>query len=204
MINLRELITAFTISAILAVTVLGGVSCHLHVRKRIHPGQHQFPKFDDSSQHRSRSAGLPRLPSLTENCKDRPAARFSFALNDLRRQSGGFGDRMRGMVTTYYLALMSNSSFSVDWSTPYNLSDYFSVRSCVSRSGVKIGGQEDPLVPSRTGPEGASSSEMSGGDKIVRHDVNVYTYFTESLFTLDIGKNVDRIYRKITLRSLTR
>ena len=50
---------------------------------------------------------------------------------------GGFGDRVRGMVTAYYLALMTNSSFSVDWAKPYNLSDYFAVLSCVVQPGDK-------------------------------------------------------------------
>jgi hypothetical protein len=45
-------------------------------------------------------------------------------------QSGGFGDRLRGLVTTFYHALLSNSTFSVDWRTPYYLGKYFHLRNC--------------------------------------------------------------------------
>jgi hypothetical protein len=44
--------------------------------------------------------------------------------------SGGFGDRIRGMVTAFYQALMTDSLFSVDWRTPYELDKFFKQSNC--------------------------------------------------------------------------
>jgi hypothetical protein len=39
--------------------------------------------------------------------------------------AGGFGDRMMGMVTTFYLALLTGGAFAVNWTSPYDLHTYF-------------------------------------------------------------------------------
>jgi len=104
----------------------------------------------------------------------------SFGLSETG-PSGGFGDRLRGMVTVYYLALMTNASFAVNWTRPYNLNDYFSVPSCdVSRSNV----DHSSNAPSAAALQEAHLHKSA----IVRNDVSNYTYFTKSLFLHDIGK----------------
>lgn len=175
-------------SVIVAFTEHGGVFCRRHGDGRTHPLQLQSQKSDESSQHQSR-IGKAQLPSFTRNCKER-ATTFSFGLMETGWESGGFGDRLRGMVTTYYLAIMTNSSFSVNWAKPYNLNDYFLVPSCVTHSGTKQRGQTDGSTKT-IGLVEASSSKMSQRDKIVRVDLNSYSYFTKSLFSADIGKDVD-------------
>ena len=175
---------AFSTFFFLAFYEHGGVFCRRHGHRRTRPKQRQSQKFDELSLITHHA----RLPSLAENCKDRPAA-FSFGLMELGYDSGGFGDRVRGMVTTYYLALMTNSSFSVDWAKPYNLSDYFSVPSCVVQPGTKQRNQAGGS--SKTEHAGIASSQNSDSNKIVRLDHNWYKYFTESLFLDDIGKNIE-------------
>lgn len=39
----------------------------------------------------------------------------------------GLGDRVRGAVTTFYLALVTHSTFALDWDAPFKLDDYFDV-----------------------------------------------------------------------------
>ena len=186
--NLRDSLKAFCVIVFFALcNDHGGMLCHRHGHRRTNPRQRQFNKFDGVPRHPARS-GLAGLPSLAENCKERPAA-FSFGLMELGFDSGGFGDRVRGMVTTYYLALMTNSSFSVDWAKPYNLSDYFAVPSCVVQPGDKQRDQTNGS--SKNGPVGSLSSKVPDGEKIVRLDHNYYKYFTESLFMTDIGKNIE-------------
>ena len=197
--KLRDSWKALCVIAILTLSSEhGGILCLRHGHRRTHPSKRPFKGLDGSSQYPSRS-GLARLPSLTENCKERPA-RFSFGLMEYGWDSGGFGDRVRGMVTTYYLALMSNSSFSVDWAKPYNLSDYFTVPSCIVHPGDKQPGDKQPgdkqrdlpsASSSKNEPVGASSSKPPDSDKIVRLDHNRYKYFNESMFIPDIGKNIE-------------
>ena len=175
---------AFSTFVFLAFNAHGGVFCRPHGHRPTRPKQCQSQKFDELSLITHHT----RLPSLEENCKDKPAA-FSFGLMELGYDSGGFGDRVRGMVTTYYLALMANSSFSVDWAKPYNLSDYFTVPSCVVQPGTKQRNQAGGS--SKTEHAGIVSSQNSDSDKIVRLDHNWYKYITESLFLDDIGKNIE-------------
>lgn len=85
----------------------------------------------------------------------------------------------------------------MNWAKPYNLSDYFSMPSCIATQlgtaahlETKQRGQADGSTKT-IGFVEASSSNRSQSDKIVRLDVNSYTYFTESLFTADIGKNIE-------------
>ena len=152
----------------------------------------QLPLHDESFHHQS-TKSTPRLPTLPETCKEETPL-LSFGLNKLG-VSGGFGDRLRGMVTTYYLAIMTNSSFAVDWTRPYDLSHYFALPSCGRHAA---GAKHQKSKQFSTGDSGdvasSSSSESSkdgGNNRVVRTAMDDWTYFTESLFLNDTGKNID-------------
>jgi hypothetical protein len=150
----------------------------------------QFSLHDEYLHHQSTKSTL-RLPK--ENCKEESPL-VSFGLNQLG-VSGGFGDRLRGMVTTYYLAIMTNSSFAVDWTRPYDLSHFFALPSCgrhaaaAKRPKSKQGstGDSDDVASSSS----SESSDVGGNDTVVRTAIDDWTYFTESLFLDDTGKNLE-------------
>jgi hypothetical protein len=54
---------------------------------------------------------------------------------------GGFGDRLRGLVTTFYHALLTNSSFSIDWKSPYDLNQYFHLSNCLNMNKPLLSSQ---------------------------------------------------------------
>lgn len=171
------------------------VSCHLQVHQRFSKSR-RFERdaynpnrqslFLDRSiggqEDRSRAA---RLPDLLNNC-DGGTKVTTFALNP-NGASGGFGDRLRGMVTTYYLAIMTNSSFEIDWTRPYNLTDYFAVPSCDGHERAKHQKQS----AAGSGDVVAMSFELPGDGKIIRTAHDDWKYFTDSLFIDDTGKNVE-------------
>ena len=66
-----------------------------------------------SRQEQESQNSLALLHNPASNCNGN-APVITFALNK-HGVSGGFGDRLRGMVTTYYLAVMTNSSLAVPW-----------------------------------------------------------------------------------------
>lgn len=64
----------------------------------------------------------------TLDCDNEPL--LTFTILPEPGTSGGFGDRLKGMVTTFYQALMTDSSFSIDWTRPYDLGNFFSLNRC--------------------------------------------------------------------------
>ena len=141
---------------------------------------------DERRQHQNQKR-LARFPSLTKSCsKNIPVV--SFGLNS-PGASGGFGDRLRGMVTTYYLAVMTNSSFAVHWTHPYNLSDYFSSQSCDANPEKMQ--QDQNYVGNDNISVQSSPSASTSGNRIVRDDVTKYKYITDSFFLNDTGRNVE-------------
>ena len=50
--------------------------------------------------------------------------------------AGGFGDRLMGIVTTWYLALLTGSCFNIEWTWPYNIHDFFDfdAEACMKKS----------------------------------------------------------------------
>ena len=101
------------------------------------------------------------------------------------------------MVTVYYLALMTNSSFALEWTRPYHLSDYFSVPSCnKSHAGALLGeagnsaGKSKDVgnVGSSIVSPSSSSAQLPGKlERVIRNDVDKWKYFTNSLFLNDTG-----------------
>jgi len=146
----------------------------------------QSSLLDEPLQRQSNKGGI-LLPNLTENCKGETPV-VSFGLNQ-HGDSGGFGDRLLGMVTTYYLAIMTNSSFSVHWTRPYNISDYFSVPSCEKHAPASH--RDQSSVGGGGFTASASTPSLPGGGKIVRTAIDDWKYFTNSLFLNDTGKDIE-------------
>lgn len=170
----RNSFVTLALSSVLSFSglVFQGVACYRQGHVRTHE-QHGRRKW---SHHPA------TLANLTMNC-DARAPVVSFALNK-NGVSGGFGDRLRGMVTTYYLAIVTNSSFRVDWTQPYNLSDYFSVPNCHERVHVwtKNNGAFD---------RSRHENDRGGDHMVARSSIDVWNYFTDSLFLNDVGKDLE-------------
>jgi len=79
-------------------------------------------KNDDLVSVAFERLGCRRVPSITFSILPEPSS------------SGGFGDRLKGMVTTFYQALLTNSSFAVDWKRPYDLAAFFPLSRCSPRA----------------------------------------------------------------------
>ena len=79
--------------------------------------------------------------------------------------AGGFGDRLGGMVTTFYHAIITESSYSVDYNKPYHLSNYFLLPNC--------------------------SKHLSRHYQyLTRGLIDVVPYYGKGVFVKDIGKNL--------------
>ena len=140
-------------------------------------GQQSLRNQDTQLQYRRR---VERSLSLSTNCNNWTPV-VSFVLSENKGGNGGFGDRLLGMVTTFYLALMTEASLEIKWTRPYHLSDYFIVLSCdkhrkpqESRNGIAT-----------------FSAELPSSGETVRNAIGNWTYFTESLFLNDIGKSFE-------------
>jgi hypothetical protein len=83
-------------------------------------------------------------PPLNLSCQHQK--HLTFWIHPPPRRSGGFGDRLRGLVTTFYQSLVSNSSFTVDWKSPYSLSTYFKLHSCPPSASFRIEIRKTALV----------------------------------------------------------
>jgi hypothetical protein len=81
---------------------------------------------------------MTHYPAIPLNCHH--PSRITFGIG-----GGGFGDRLRGLVTIFYQALLTNASFSIDWRSPFDLSRYFHLSNCPIPSGR----QSFPIVKRR-------------------------------------------------------
>lgn len=140
-----------------------------------------------SRQEQESQNSLALLRGPANNC-DGNTAVITFALNN-HGVSGGFGDRLRGMVTTYFLAVITNSSFAVHWMHPYNLSDFFIVPSCHaherSRNHDQIPAIEGTAVDS------LASTPLPAKGAITRTAIDDWKYFSDFSFMEDTGKNIE-------------
>jgi len=140
-----------------------------------------------SRQGQESQNSLALLHNPASNC-DGNAPVITFALNK-HCVSGGFGDRLRGMVTTYYLAVMINSFFAIHWTHPDNLSDYLIVASCNaherSRNHDQISAIEGTAVDSQ------ASTPLPANGAITRTAIDDWTYFSDFSFMEDTGRHVE-------------
>jgi len=93
------------------------------------------------------------------------------------------------MVTAYYLAVMTNSSFAVHWTHPYNLTDYFLVPSCHAHERSRNLDQ----IPSTEGTAVGSlaSTSLPANGAIIRIAIDDWKYFSDFFFMEDTGRNVE-------------
>jgi hypothetical protein len=140
-----------------------------------------------SRQEQESQNSLALLRGPANNCDGRTPV-ITFAVNK-HGVSGGFGDRLRGLVTTYNLAVMTNSSFAVHWTHPYNLSDYLIVASCHAHESSKTHYQ----IPSIEGTavDSLASTSLPANGAITRTAIDDWTYFSAFSFTEDAGRNVE-------------
>jgi len=193
--KVRNFLVALTMSFFLSrcVPESGASSCRQR-KRRTHAPRHFEELETESSELNSVNETLlddehghdihhsAKVVKFAINCDaDSPTVTFGLNRNGV---SGGFGDRIRGMVTTYYLAMMMNSSFELDWTQPYFLNDYFLVPSCDER----VGSKDDDAA------DRSHYDHNHGIDhKIIRTSIDVWNYFTDSLFLNDTGKNLEII-----------
>ena len=140
-----------------------------------------------SRQEQESQNSLALLHNPASNCNGN-APVITFALNK-HGVSGGFGDRLRGMVTTYYLAVMTNSSFAVHWTHPYNLSDYFIVASCNAHERSRNHDQIPTIEGTAIDP--LASTPLPANAAITRTAIDDWKYFSEFSFMEDTGENVE-------------
>ena len=79
---------------------------------------------------------------------------------------GGFGDRLRGMVTTFYAALLTHAQFRVSWNVPSPVAPYFDIDPALL--------WEDGQTPLESTNEDPHSSARRVVDVI-----DVYAFFTD-------------------------
>lgn len=153
--RISTILTTFCACSFIAISRNVKVFClQEHERMARHARQH-FRKFDVHSDdperqwlhysestpslHERQNSTSSLLQDHAGNCVKNTSV-VTFALNQ-HGVSGGFGDRLLGMVTTYYLAIMTNSSFDVQWTQPYNLSDFFALPSCKGHASLPGAGK---------------------------------------------------------------
>lgn len=199
---------AFCTYSLILFSCNEGISCREEHERTRHARQHfrNFHAESSPSLREFRNVLAPLLHDQAINC-DGETPVITFALNQ-RGLSGGFGDRLLGMVTTYYLAIMTNSSFAVHWTRPYNLNDFFALPSCDGpAAGAKH--QKPKRSPDGDGCDVVSlSSELpdDGGKEIVRTaiDFQDWKYFTDSLFLNDTGKDSEIITNSFHWKEVVR
>lgn len=197
-INLRATMTVLCACYVVAFSRNRGVSCRQESR-RTHHVPHRFRNIaldannpdwrpmlrTESAKSRQESQNsLMLLQDPASYCDENtPVVTFSLNKNG---PSGGFGDRLRGMVTTSYLAVMTNSSFAVHWTHPYNLSDYFIVPSCNAH-------ESHDRIPSMEGTDVGSltSTPLPANSVITRTAIDDWKYFSDFSFMEDAGRNVE-------------
>ena len=180
-----------------------GVSCHQESR-RMHHVPHHFRNIvlyannpdwrpllrtesAKSRQEQESQNSLALLRGPANNC-DGNTPVITFAVNK-HGDSGGFGDRLRGLVTTYYLEVMTNCSFAVHWTHPCNLSDNLIVPSCHAHECSKTHYQ----IPSIEGTavDSLASTSLPANGAITRTAIDDWKYFSDFFFTEVAGRNVE-------------
>lgn len=129
--TVRYLFVAVVLSSVLALYEFEQGSCNRHKRMRTHVPRHvekletgSKVSLSDDDYNRNRRHKPAKILRYKTNC-DTNSPLISFGLNE-DGHSGVLSDRLRGMITTYYLATMTNASFEFHWTRPHNLSDYSS------------------------------------------------------------------------------
>jgi len=85
---------------------------------------------------------------------------------------GGFGDRLKGMVTAYYAALLTHAKFRVSWTVPSPIAPYFDVDPALlwekDNTGLSDNPDYEPFETHLVVP-GASAVDV----------IDVYVFFTD-------------------------
>lgn len=146
------------------------------------------PRRTQRAVHDGAIAGTGTKPDgplldLTEVAYDRcleGRRKVAFSLPDERTAkvdkwwAGGFGDRLLGMVTALYLAVLTDSGFVVDWTWPYDIHDFFDMLECES-SG--------PSLPDIS----LANSTAVHRNTLAEH---LWSYFSDGSFVQDNGRDV--------------
>ena len=122
--------------------------------------------------------------SMTDHCQP-PSRRVSFIVPDNQRV-GGFGDRLLGLVTTMYVAVMTSSGLVVNWTVPYDLRQYFHVLDCanVQAGGSRRRGQRNAERVPFPRPVNTTHNERA---------IDAWSYFQNGTFLNEISRDVDLI-----------
>jgi hypothetical protein len=129
---------------------------------------------------------------LSTSCRSPTARSVTFSLPDTGI-AGGFGDRLLGLATAYYLAVTTGSKFYVNWTQPYDVRDYFTVMDCATLACRPHAGRSTPRSSLR--PGGSSGCETTwpqttqSAAKSVEA-IDVWTYFENGAFLTDVNTNV--------------
>ena len=121
---------------------------------------------------------------MTDHCQP-PSRRVSFIVPDNQRV-GGFGDRLLGLVTTMYVAVMTSSGLVVNWTVPYDLRQYFHVLDCanVQAGGSRRRGQRNAERVPFPRPVNTTHNERA---------IDAWSYFQNGTFLNEISRDVDLI-----------
>lgn len=103
--------------------------------------------------------------------------------------AGGFGDRLLGMVTALFLAVLTDSGFAVEWRWPYDIHEFFDLREC----------NISPTMSTSSAPRVSASQVISeneealaGNTTVLRNTLaqDLWNYFSDGNFAQDNGKNL--------------
>lgn len=118
--------------------------------------------------------------------------RITFSLPDTE-WAGGFGDRLLGLATTYYVAAMTTSGLDVNWTRPYDLRDYFHVLDCAyiqkaaqaRRRGGKgrLDAEHVASAPQHLSPQAATTRTIPAVDR--------WAYFQNGTFLEDAHRDIN-------------
>lgn len=101
--------------------------------------------------------------SLIISCNGLSQPHIMFSL-PISHAAGGFGDRLGGIITTFYHSIVTESSYSIRYNKPYELKDYFILPNCTTQL------REHQLVN--------------------RGIIDFFPYYGKGNFVKDIGKNL--------------
>jgi hypothetical protein len=81
-----------------------------------HTRQHECSQIDSNLQL--------YLKNFTTN-KDKYKLPYPYFYYQCSGMCGGFGDRIRGTLTIFYLSLLSNGCFGINWNSPVPITNFF-------------------------------------------------------------------------------